>query len=51
MARTYGVTQISRFRHGLLLLRMVVFAWWKLNRLRKKSRFRKNGHGTGSIPK
>ena len=30
MARTYGETQISRFRHGLLLLRMVAFAWWKL---------------------
>jgi SAM-dependent methyltransferase len=30
MARTYGETQISRFRHGVLLLRMVVFAWWKL---------------------
>lgn len=30
MARTYGETQISRFRHGLLLLRMVFFAWWKL---------------------
>jgi SAM-dependent methyltransferase len=30
MARTYGETQISRFRHGLLLLRMVIFAWWKL---------------------
>ncbi|HVJ54194.1 MAG TPA: bifunctional class I SAM-dependent methyltransferase/glycosyltransferase family 2 protein [Aliidongia sp.] len=30
MARTYGETQISRFRHGLLLLRMVMFAWWKL---------------------
>jgi SAM-dependent methyltransferase len=30
MARTYGETQISRFRHGLLLLRMVVLAWWKL---------------------
>jgi SAM-dependent methyltransferase len=29
MARTYGETQISRFRHGLLL-RMVAFAWWKL---------------------
>jgi ubiquinone/menaquinone biosynthesis C-methylase UbiE len=29
-ARTYGTTQIQRFRHGLLLLRMVVFAWWKL---------------------
>jgi SAM-dependent methyltransferase len=29
-ARRYGETQISRFRHGLLLLRMVVFAWWKL---------------------
>jgi ubiquinone/menaquinone biosynthesis C-methylase UbiE len=28
--RTYGTTQISRFRHGLLLLRMVVFAFRKL---------------------
>lgn len=29
-ARTYGTTQISRFRHGLLLARMVAFAWWKM---------------------
>ena len=29
-ARTYGETQISRFRDGLLLLRMVLFAWRKL---------------------
>jgi glycosyltransferase involved in cell wall biosynthesis len=29
-ARTYGETQISRFRHGLLLLRMTVYAWRKL---------------------
>jgi len=29
-ARTYGTTQISRFHHGLLLFRMVAFAWWKL---------------------
>jgi SAM-dependent methyltransferase len=29
-ARTYGETQISRFRHGLLLLRMVWFAFLKL---------------------
>jgi len=29
-ARAYGETQISRFRHGLLLLRMVVFAFRKL---------------------
>lgn len=28
--RTYGETQISRFRHGLLLLRMVIFAFRKL---------------------
>ena len=28
--RTYGETQISRFRHGLLLVRMVVFAFRKL---------------------
>jgi hypothetical protein len=30
LARSYGETQISRFRHGWLLLRMVVFAWRKL---------------------
>ena len=29
-ARTYGSTQISRFRHGFLLLKMVVFAFKKL---------------------
>ena len=29
-SRTYGETQISRFRHGWLLLRMVVFAFQKL---------------------
>ena len=29
-ARTYGETQISRFTHGWLLLRMVVFAYRKL---------------------
>ena len=29
-ARTYGETQISRFRHGWLLLKMVVFAYRKL---------------------
>ncbi len=28
-ARTYGTTNISRWRHGLVLLRMVVFAFWK----------------------
>ena len=28
--RTYGSTQISRFRHGVMLLRMVVFAFRKL---------------------
>ena len=28
-AREYGETNISRFRHGLLLLRMVCFAFWK----------------------
>lgn len=31
--RTYGTTQISRFRHGVLLARMVVFAWKKLKAL------------------
>ncbi len=29
-SRTYGETQISRFRHGWLLLRMVVFAYFRL---------------------
>ena len=29
-AREYGETQISRFRHGVLLLKMVVFAYRKL---------------------
>ena len=28
--RTYGTTQISRFRHGLLLFRMCLFAFFKL---------------------
>jgi SAM-dependent methyltransferase len=28
-ARVYGTTNISRFRHGLLLLRMTLFAFWK----------------------
>jgi SAM-dependent methyltransferase len=27
--RTYGTTNISRWRHGLLLLRMTFFAFWK----------------------
>jgi ubiquinone/menaquinone biosynthesis C-methylase UbiE len=29
-ARQYGATNISRFQHGWLLLRMTVFAFWKL---------------------
>jgi len=29
-AREYGTTQISRFRHGILLLKMVIFAFRKL---------------------
>jgi hypothetical protein len=29
-AREYGETQISRFRHGWLLLKMVIFAYRKL---------------------
>ena len=29
-ARTYGSTQISRFRHGLLLLRMTAVAYRRL---------------------
>jgi len=29
-SRTYGTTQISRFRHALLLLKMTFFALWKI---------------------
>jgi SAM-dependent methyltransferase len=29
-ARSYGETQISRFRHGMMLLQMVVFAFFKI---------------------
>ena len=29
-ARRYGETQISRFRHGVMLLRMVLFAYRRL---------------------
>jgi hypothetical protein len=32
-SRDYGTTQISRFRHGWLLLRMVRFAFMKLKAL------------------
>jgi hypothetical protein len=28
--RVYGETQISRFRHGLMLLKMVTFAFLKI---------------------
>jgi SAM-dependent methyltransferase len=31
--RTYGATQISRFRHGLMLLRMVLFAFRRIKAL------------------
>lgn len=29
-ARSYGRTQISRFRHGVMLLKMVIFAFFKI---------------------
>jgi SAM-dependent methyltransferase len=32
-ARTYGSTQISRFSHGLMLIRMVVFAFFRIKAL------------------
>lgn len=32
-ARTYGETQISRFRHGWLLIRMVMFAFFRVKAL------------------
>jgi hypothetical protein len=31
--RTYGETQISRFRHGFELLKMVIFAFFKIKAL------------------
>jgi SAM-dependent methyltransferase len=33
VSRTYGTTQISRFRHGMLLLRMVLFAFLRIKAL------------------
>ena len=40
--RTYGETNISRWRHGVLLLRMTLFAFWKFRvevmRLRRGAR-------------
>jgi hypothetical protein len=33
VSRTYGETQISRFRHGLLLLRMLWFALLRIKAL------------------
>jgi SAM-dependent methyltransferase len=32
-SRTYGETQISRFRHGVMLLRMVLFAFMRIKAL------------------
>jgi hypothetical protein len=32
-SRTYGETQISRFRHGFMLLRMVLFAFMRIKAL------------------
>jgi SAM-dependent methyltransferase len=32
-SRTYGATQISRFRHGFMLIKMVVFAFFKVKAL------------------
>ena len=32
-ARTYGKTQISRFRHGVLSIRMVIFAFFRIKAL------------------
>lgn len=32
-ARTYGQTQISRFSHGLMLIRMVGFAFFRIKAL------------------
>ena len=32
-ARTYGKTQISRFRHGVMLIKMVIFAFFRIKAL------------------
>ena len=29
-ARSYGETQISRFSHGYMLIKMVIFAFFKI---------------------
>lgn len=36
--RAYGTTNISRFRHGLLLFRMAVFAYWQFRVRPSKTR-------------
>jgi SAM-dependent methyltransferase len=33
VARTYGESQISRFRHGILLIKMVIFAFFRIKAL------------------
>jgi SAM-dependent methyltransferase len=38
-ARVYGTTNISRFRHGLLLMRMTLFAFWKFKAEPVRTRF------------
>jgi SAM-dependent methyltransferase len=43
-ARTYGEIKISRFRHGLLLLRMSILAWRRFGLL-TPARARGRGHG------
>ena len=32
-ARTYGETQISRFRHGIMLIKMIIFAFFRIKAL------------------
>ena len=32
-ARSYGETQISRFRHGFMLIRMVIYAFFRMKAL------------------
>ena len=53
--RTYGETNISRWRHGLLLLRMTSFAFWKFRvdvmRLRRRATLEHDEAAKGEQPR
>jgi SAM-dependent methyltransferase len=49
--RTYGTTNISRWRHGLLLLRMTFFAFWKFRVAPFRVRARQGSETRGAAPR